>query len=318
MTFNILDTNITTDIKDLQIKQSNDLSNYLDSFFKQLQINELSKMTYKRGIKNFFLFLLNRQITQPKKADVVLYINTLLKELKPTTVQSYFMAIRQLFKWLESEGLYKNITLGVKGINISKQFKKDYLSEDQVKLLLDFDTNSIKGKRDYAILLLMISTGLRTIEVIRANVGDLTTRGKNTVLYIQGKGHFDKDDFVIVPFEVEKCLREYLATRKKVTSDSPLFVSISNNNTDKEITTRALRQLIKNRLVNAGFDSERYTAHSLRHTAITLSLCHGNTLQETKAFARHQCIATTLIYAHNLDLDNNKCSSSIVKAILKN
>jgi integrase/recombinase XerD len=43
------------------------------------------------------------------------------------------------------------------------------------------------------------------------------------------------------------------------------------------------------------------TAHCLRHTAVTLALQAGATIQEVQAFARHANINTTLIYAHNID-----------------
>jgi site-specific recombinase XerD len=61
----------------------------------------------------------------------------------------------------------------------------------------------------------------------------------------------------------------------------------------------------------AGFDSERLTSHSLRHTAITWSLQAGATLQEVQQFARHSSINTTQIYAHNLERLDNPCSMHI-------
>ena len=50
-----------------------------------------------------------------------------------------------------------------------------------------------------------------------------------------------------------------------------------------------------------GLNSDRLTAHSLRHTAITLALKGGATIQEAQALGRHANINTTLIYAHNID-----------------
>jgi integrase len=67
--------------------------------------------------------------------------------------------------------------------------------------------------------------------------------------------------------------------------------------------------------VAAGYDSSRLTAHSLRHTAVTLSLLGGKSLQEVQQFARHTNIATTQIYAHNLDRAKNNCEEVVAKAI---
>lgn len=301
---------------DSQLTNPHQMMSYLDKYFNELQINNSSKNTYKRSLKRFFEFLHKNNITQPNRNDIRRFLSFLEREnLKPTTIQNYLMVIRSFFQWLEVNDYYKDITKGVKSVRLSRNFKKDSLTEDQIKSLLSFDRTSIKDKRDYSIILLMLVGALRTIEISRAKIGDLRTRGKNTVLYIQGKGHLDKDDFINIPFEVESILRDYLSTRKKVTSDSPLFTSISNNNLDKEMTTRTISKIVKEKLIKAGLNSDRLTAHSLRHTAITLSLLNGNSIQDVQAFARHQCFSTTQIYAHNIDLDNNQCSSSIFHSV---
>ncbi|MCV3755526.1 hypothetical protein OF390_05985 [Limosilactobacillus fermentum] len=73
--------------------------------------------------------------------------------------------------------------------------------------------DTLKGKRDYAMLALMLTMGLRTIEVSRANVGDIRTQGDAVVLYVQGKGHVDKDALVRMPNHVETAVRTYLKAR---------------------------------------------------------------------------------------------------------
>jgi integrase/recombinase XerC len=73
--------------------------------------------------------------------------------------------------------------------------------------------------------------------------------------------------------------------------------------------------MVKNRLKEAGYNSERLTAHSLRHTAVTLSLLAGKDITEVQQFARHANIATTMIYNHSLDKAKNSCSEAIAKAI---
>ena len=72
---------------------------------------------------------------------------------------------------------------------------------------------------------------------------------------------------------------------------------------------------MKSSLVEAGYNSETLTAHSTRHTAVTLALLGGQKLEEVQQFARHQNIQTTLIYAHNLERANNQCEATIARAI---
>ena len=81
------------------------------------------------------------------------------------------------------------------------------------------------------------------------------------------------------------------------------------------MTTRSISRIIKTRLKGAGYNSDRLTAHSLRHTAVTLSLLSGRSLAEAQQFARHANIATTMIYNHSLDKAKNGCSEAVANLI---
>lgn len=291
------------------------LGNFLPQYFNNLDIGEKSKATYKRALKQFFRFIYGRGSEEPRKQDILDFKREKENSCKPTTAQNYLVVVKSFFSWLENEGLYPNITKGVKGISISKEHKKDYLTTNQVKILLDFDRERVKDLRDYAIIILMITGGLRTVEVARANIEDFRALGDKTALYLQGKGRTDKSEFLIIPEQVEKIILEYLKTRKEAKPSDPLFTSTSNNNKGKRLTTRTISGIVKERMEEVGFKSDKLTAHSLRHTAITLSLLQGNTIQEVQAFARHRNISTTQIYAHNIELAKNQCSNSIASTI---
>ena len=81
------------------------------------------------------------------------------------------------------------------------------------------------------------------------------------------------------------------------------------------MTTRAISGVVQVHLREAGYDSDKLTAHSLRHTAVTLSLLAGKDITEVQQFARHANIATTMVYNHALDKAKNGCSEAIAKAI---
>lgn len=199
---------------------------------------------------------------------------------------------------------------------ISHEHKKDYLTSQQAKKVLEtIPQDTLKGKRDYAMLALMLTMGLRTIEVSRANVGDIRTQGDAVVLYVQGKGHVDKDALVRMPNHVETAVRTYLKARKASDPQSPLFASTSHQNAGQRMTTRSISGIVKSSFIAAGYDSPRLTAHSTRHTSATLSLPNGATLQETQQLLRHVNLQTTEIYAHNLNAIKNQSSQKIDDAI---
>lgn len=273
--------------------------------------------TYTRAIRQLFAFFAARGITQPTREDILSYRDELKASgHKPTTVQNYITAARLFFQWLEQERIYPNIAAHIKGAKLDKEHKKDYLTSRQVKTILGkVDRSSLQGLRDYAILALMITGGLRTIEVSRADVGDLRAAGDNTVLYIQGKGRDEKTEYVKIDAKVEEAIRDYLKARGSAAQTEPLFASLSNNSKGQRMSTRSISGIVKGHLQTAGFDSEKLTAHSLRHTAVTLSLLAGKNLAEVQQFARHANIATTQIYNHALDKAKNGCSEAIAKAI---
>lgn len=291
--------------------------NIYDRFIDYLDASPKTVETYKKALRQFFNYLALHGIRQPQREDVLAFRDDLKTSgLKPTTVQNYITATRIFFKWTEQERLYPNIAEHVKGAKLDKNHKKDYLTSRQTKeVLASIKTDTEEGLRNYAILSLMVTGGLRTIEVSRANVGDLRTVGENTVLFIQGKGREEKTEYIKISAPVEKAIRTYLKEREFTTEEQPLFTSTSNNSKGKRITTRTVSAVVKNAFKNAGYDSNRLTAHSLRHTAITLALLAGRDITEVQQFARHANLNTTMIYNHALDKAKNGCSDAITSAI---
>lgn len=292
------------------------LNNWLDRFFMFIDVKAKSADTYKKATKQFMRYLAENSITEPTRETVISWREYLREEHKPTTIQLYLTAIKLFFSWLEQEGLYKNIANKVKGVKIQKGHKKDSLTSNQSKeVLSDIDTTTAKGKRDYAIVALLLTTGLRTIEIVRADVADLRTVGDSTALFILGKGRDEKSEYVKVAPQVEKALREYLKTRDIKDESEPLFTSTSNENKGGRLTTRTISKIAKTSLVNAGLNSDRLTAHSFRHTAGTLALMNGAELTQVQQLLRHTNINTTMIYLHSIDRAKNNSEAIVADAI---
>lgn len=272
--------------------------------------------TYRKAVKQFFAYLAENSISRPQRETVLAYREHLKEGHKPTTVQSYLAAVKLFFQWTEREGFYPDIAKRVKGAKIDRGHKKDYLTTRQVaKLLGAIDRSSLKGLRDYAMLSLMVTTGLRTISIIRADIGDIRAAGDDTALYYQGKGHEEKADYVKLAEPVEEAIRAYLTARGEAGPQDPLFCSIANRNTGERMTTRSISRMAKEHLVAVGLQSDRLTAHSLRHTAATLNLLNGGTVEETQQLLGHSNINTTLIYSHALERAKNNSEQRIAKAI---
>lgn len=308
----------------LTVVQRNELTNsqtigadLFNRFISFLDAKPKTIETYTRALRQLFNYFSFNGITRPQREDIIAFREELKASgHKPTTIQNYIVATKLFFSWTAQEGLYPNIAEHLKGAKLNRDHKKDYLTSRQVKEVLEgVERDSLKGLRDYAILTLMVTGGLRDIEVSRADIGDLRTAGESTVLYIQGKGRDEKTDYIKISPQVERAIRAYLTARGTVGDTEPLFTSTSNNNSGQRMTTRSISGIVKNRLKQAGYDSPRLTAHSLRHTAVTLSLLAGRDLAEVQQFARHANIATTMIYNHSIEQAKNGCSEAIAQAI---
>ena len=253
-------------------------------------VSEASRRTYNTGIKNFFCYLSGQGITRPTRETVINWKRETEATKKPTTAQIYLTAVRLFFAWLYQEGLYPHVAEHIKPVKVSQEF------------------------RDYAMQILMMTAGLRTVEIIRADVDDLRNYGGACVLWIQGKGETEKNTFVRLSAPVEKSLRAYLKARG-AKSGQPLFTSVSNHDRGGRMTTRSIRRICKGSMSAAGYESARLTAHSYRHTAATLNLENGGTIQETADLLRHHNMNTTLIYSHNLQHFQNTSCDRVTGAI---
>ena len=293
------------------------LNNLVNKFTSFLDIAPLSVRSYTSGVKKFLAFMFENGINTPTHDDVIYFKKSLTDSgHKPATVALYLAAVKRFFAWCEQSGIYKNIARDVKAPKIDRGHKKDCFSGEQIKnVLAGIKRNNLEGMRNYAMFALMVNCGLRTIELARANIEDLRNIGGVSVLFIQGKGRTSKSDFVKLPSQVEQAIRVYLKERGQVKDNEPLFISHSRRNSGQRLTTRTISGVAKNAMINAGFNTSRLTAHSLRHTAITLALMAGQSLADVQAFARHTSINTTMIYNHAVNRMRSLCESVIASQI---
>jgi integrase/recombinase XerC/integrase/recombinase XerD len=277
----------------------------VDRFIASQDVSKPSRATYSRQLKQFTSWLTETDKVEAlntlQRQDILDYRAHLLEIRKSSyTVAGYLTSVRKFFEWLEAEKIYPNIARGVKSTRKAKGFRKDCLTQGQIReALASIDKGSLEGPRDYALFNLLVRTGIRTIEVVRAQVGDLRQQGGEAVLWVQGKGRDTKDDFVILIDETLMPLREYLSTRGNLGDTDPLFASISDRNSGEGLTTKSIRRVVKSILRGVNLNDKRLSAHSLRHTAISLSIKGGASLEQAQAMARHTDPKTTMVYFHN-------------------
>lgn len=284
----------------------------LESFLGFCDVAERSRITYRKSLRPFFRWISSHNITRPRYEDILAYKEELKQSKAASTVQAYITAVKLFFQWADIKGLYPDVSRHIKGARLNTAHKKDALTAAQVKDVLRIagKDKSITGLRNKALLTVMFQGGLRCIEASRADVGDMGTKGGIPVLYIQGKGREEKADYVKLLPQTEAAIRAYLAERGAEAGE-PLFTSDSNNSKGGRLSTNGISLIIKAAFKAAGLSSSRLTAHSTRHTAVTLAIEAGDTPEEAAQFARHKNVATTYIYIHEHDRLTNPTEERI-------
>ena len=281
--------------------------NLIDKWLSYAQVSESSVKSYTKGIRRLMEYCKAKSIKSLNRAELISYREYLKGKYAVATANLYLTAAKLFLSFLTVEGyLVNNPADRVKGLKVIAGHKKDALSASMVqKILSNFDTSTIKGKRDKAMFALMTTAGLRTIEISRADVTDIVTKDDKYFLLVQGKGHNEKDAAVRITEGVYQLIQEYLKAVGEVSENVPLFASLSRRNCGGRISTNSISRIVKSAMKEAGYNSRRLTAHSLRHTAATVALQAGATLRQVQQVLRHTSIAITQIYLHDLDRLNN-------------
>lgn len=263
--------------------------------------------------------------------------NIIIVKCKPNTIAQYLRSVCQFFRWTAANNLYPDIAANIHAPKIKHDMhRKEALTVKEVIAIEQSITQQAEakieaaataykdaagkmqrsteqGKRLYAMYLLAVNAGLRTVEINRANIKDLQTKNGRTVLYIWGKGHTEPDQRKPLAPEVAAAIQDYINSRTdNPTGTSPLFVSTGNRSKGKRIATTTISTMLKRAMQAAGFNSERLTAHSLRHTAGTAVQEITSDIYATQKYMRHSNPATTEIYLHN---DTEKAEAGIAEQL---
>lgn len=306
--------NTTEIITESAAEKINDLT---QDWLNFVDVAPTTFVTYQRALKNFTKWLADNDVKEVNRAVVIAYRDSLLEKLQPTTCRLYIACLKLFIKFLASKGICPDFTAHFKGVKINNDtHSRDALNVDESKEVLHSMTGTDeKSLRDKAIVAVMLATGLRCVEITRLDVADIEKRGKKLFLKVHGKARQGKVDSVILPAQCAALIRQYLNLRGKVQATEPLFTSTSRRCKGQRLQSQTISRLCKKVLVNAGYDSPRLTAHSLRHSFATNALTAGVSLREVSKALRHKSVVVTEVYAHDLDAMTNTATATVANLI---
>lgn len=269
---------------------------YITRFLAFLKKDSPSDIT-DTSVREFRLWL-NRQSTGNNKRTG--------ETLKKKTQNYYLIALRAFLKYLARQGVK---SLAPERIELAKVGERhiEFMNNDELHRLLEAPKvvgeakergSDVKILRDYAILQLLFSTGLRVSELCSLS-RDIDLSADE--ISIRGKG--DKVRVVFLSDEAKSAVKAYLDKRDDM--DDALFVKVAvekrANGESAPLTRRSIERIVKFYAGKAGIMSKKVTPHVIRHSFATDLLSNGADLRSVQALLGHANIGTTQIYTHVTD-----------------
>jgi site-specific recombinase XerD len=267
--------------------------------------NPRTRRAYRNDVSEFMGFVgLQRpeDFRQVQRSHVLAWRRSLeQRECSAATIRRKLSAVSSVFAYLcERNAVEHNPVLGVKRPRAeANEGKTPALGDDQARALLNAPQgDSLKAKRDRAILTVLLYHGLRCEELVKLRVQDLAPRRGVMHLKVRGKG--GKLRYLPVHVAAQMRIREYLeAAGHGEEGSPPLFRPVKNSrgDTDKPLSpTGVYRHVLKRYATAVGIDGPGICTHSLRATAATNALDHDADIARVQEWLGHANVATTRLY----------------------
>ena len=291
------------------------INSLFDEFLGERDIVSKSAETYKSVLKVFVTWLTQniQDIRSPSVKDITMFKRYLInKQHKASTIDSYMRIIGLWFKWLEFKNYYSNITLGIHSCKKYYGHRKGYLLIPEVNYLLkNIKTETLIEKRNFAIINLMVRTGLRCIEVSRLDIQDIKYFESNYSFNLQRKGSIEKDQVFGFSTKVFEPIQSYLSERINVLDTDPLFINIGNHKKEDRISASEVGRVVTTELIRSGLKRKDISTHSLRHTFAISAYKAKVPLLNISIALGHRSLSTTQIYVSAIDSETLKLNPAV-------
>ena len=272
--------------------QLNRLEPLQKQVFDVLDVSESTRKEYSVRIKHFVQYTKIHGINHNIYLEYKRFLDG-IDTFSIATKNKYLIAAKVFL-----DGLYRlqlipiKITDNIKGFSQSKLHKKEGLNDEAITKIQNYCSTlkpTLTNLRLKSILSLLIFQGLRQIEVIRLNVTDIDLKHKTA--FITGKGRDDKERIYLHPTTV-KVLKSYLSLYRF--REGALFRSESNNSYGSRLTTKSIREIIKQVFKTLEIDG---STHGFRHFFITkLIKSYKGELLTVSKHSRHRSIQMLEVY----------------------
>ena len=287
------------------------ISQFLEMLAAEKGTADNTLQAYRRDLDDFVRYLAARNQTLPVvvPADISAYLRAISEDgLAPASRARRLSAIRQLFKFLASEGLItEDPAHGLAGPKKARSLPKT-LSVAEVDRLIETarariepakGRDRVRALRLHALIEMLYATGMRVSELV--TLPRTVLAGDGRVLAIKGKGGRER----LVPLNqaARAALERYLNVGFE-DGVAPMLATkwlFASRGAEGHLTRQRLGQELKELATEAGLDPERVSPHVLRHAFASHLLDRGADLRSVQQLLGHADISTTQIYTHVLE-----------------
>jgi integrase len=253
-----------------------------------------SKRNYAKALDDLFAFCASR----PLSRALLMEYRTTMDHLSPSTINVRLSAIRKLVGEARRNGMIgREEAANLNDVpNVRQKGTRlgNWLTREQAKeLLVVPDRSTLKGKRDYVIIALLVGCALRRRELTTLNVEDIQLReGRWVIIDLRGKG--GRIRTVAVPIWVKQGINAWMTAAK--IEDGRLLRPISKSGKilRDELGGWAIWSVVEQSSKQIGI--EHFGAHDLRRTCAKLCRKNGGDLEQIKFLLGHSSIQTTERY----------------------
>jgi len=268
---------------------------YLDYLRKERGLTVNTIQVYVPFIRDF----LNTQgCASPETWDAQTVQNFLLDHTRNRSseyVRLLTIALRSFFRFLYlREETAIDLSLSVPTVRKWRHAEiTPFLSPEEVERVLSrTDRSTPRGRRDYAILLLLARLGLRAGEVVTLELGDILWRTGELV--IRGKGRVQ--DRLPLLSDIGEALSLYLSQDRGTSISRQVFLRMFAPRVGL-VGPAAVGHIVRKALARASLRPTRGAAHLFRHSLATRMIRHGASIAEISEVLRHRSQSSTAIYA---------------------
>lgn len=277
-------------------------------FFAAQIRNPNTRRAYLRATKEFSEFCEAGGLTelgQVQPLHVAAWVESQLKRYSKPTVKQQLAAVRMLFDWLVvGQIVPSNPASSVRGPKHSiKRGKTPVLGADETRKLLDsIETDTDIGRRDRALIGMMVYTFARIGAVVQMQIGDYFHQGHRPWVRLHEKG--GKEHEMPVHHALQDLLEEYLKDAGLKDAGGPLFRTVAGRSgqlTEKPLSQSDAWNMLQRRALAGGLKT-KITNHTFRATGITEYLAAGGAIEIAQRMANHESSRTTGLYDRRPDL----------------